>query len=176
MPAPRTTRLWMRETTAGQGKSSLSCNGQYTGLRSGSNGAEPWSQDLSDDGNNGALQRGCRAAVQRLRSKSTKEVQNKTGFGRSLAGLSGQIEFGVIPAKNRCFSRKNATFSILEAGGIDCAEKRDPSVKTPHLAHIAVRRWTYSDTKVHRRTRTDKEFRWSSRKSSRNGPGCLVSG
>lgn len=58
--------------------------------------------------------------------ESTKEVQNKPGFRRSPAGLSGQIEFGVFPAKNRCFSRRNATFLVLEAGGIEIvAEKRE---------------------------------------------------
>ena len=51
--------------------------------------------------------------------KSTKEVQNKRGFRRSQAGLSGQIEFGVIPAKNRCFPRRNADFEVMEAGGIE---------------------------------------------------------
>ncbi len=55
--------------------------------------------------------------------RSTKELQNKPGFRRSPAGLSGQIEFGVIPAQNRCFSRRNADFSALEAGGIEIAAK-----------------------------------------------------
>ena len=56
----------------------------------------------------------------------------------------------------------------MEAGGIDTAEKCNPSVKTPHLARIADRHGTYSDTKVRRRTQTDKEFRRSSRIFTRN--------
>jgi len=56
----------------------------------------------------------------------------------------------------------------MEAGGIDCAVKRGPLVKTPYLARIADRYMTYSDIKVCRRTPTDKDFAWSTRIFTRN--------
>ena len=46
----------------------------------------------------------------------------------------------------------------MEAGGIDCTGNPIYLVKTPHIARLATRDGTYSDSKVHRRTQSDKEF------------------
>ena len=55
----------------------------------------------------------------------------------------------------------------LEAGGIDSSGKPSQTSITPHLDRIAIRCGTHSDTKVHQRTQKDKEFRRSTRKSTR---------
>jgi len=103
-----------------------------------------------------------------------------SGLDVGLIGTSWGLGSPVLSGTNRVLDFSSCKSLLInnlrmEAGGIDSAEKRVPSVKTPHLARIAVRCWTYSDTKVHRRTQSDKEFERSFRKSSRNGPGCPAS-
>jgi len=77
-------------------------------------------------------------------AKSTKELQNKPGFRWPPAGLSGQIEFGVFPAQNRCFSlfsRQKHPISQTGGGGNRTRRSRvSETNKVPPTSPAAVAR------------------------------------